>query len=111
MKAVFIHNVSDALATLGISVFILTHAYLLLKSRLKILMQCVPDDVDELKTLVLSLEHVEKFKHLYIWQMLEANVKIRVESLKEAEDLKNLIKSKLKESLGIEHTTLEIDFL
>ena len=139
MRAAFIHNLSDALASVGvivsgvfamyfqiywvdilatlcISIFILFHAYPLLKSCLKILMQSAPEDLDieSLKEKILSLDKITSIDHLHVWQlsdskkMMEITIKVKVDNLEELETLKGRVKATLRDVFGINHTTLEV---
>ncbi len=140
MKAAFIHNLSDALAsvvviisgvlilnydifwvdlvaTLLISFFILYQSVGLIKSSVKVLMQAVPEDLSqsEIVTELKKIDGVEDIHHVHIWELyekfrsFEAHVVIKNKNLESMEGIKKNIKSLLKKSFNIQHSTLEIE--
>jgi cobalt-zinc-cadmium efflux system protein len=126
MKAAFLHNLSDALASVGVIVsgffamyfniywvdslatlliglFILYHSYPLLKTCLRILMQSSPEGVNvlEVKDTILKHEAVGFIENLHVWQIRDKNIflqaKISVNS-SNLEEIENL-KNKIKDEL------------
>lgn len=94
IRAAFIHNVSDALAsvvviisgvliilfqqywvdlvaTILISIYILYHSYFLLKKCVQILMQSVPEELDmpAIEAAVKSVTQVKDIHHVHLWQL------------------------------------------
>ncbi|MCI2283159.1 cation diffusion facilitator family transporter [Colwellia sp. MSW7] len=95
LKAAFIHNLSDAfasivvivlfgtliilyqwyvvdlVATIFISIYVIYHGLSLAKQSINILMQAVPDniDIDTLCTDIESLSCVNKVHHIHVWQL------------------------------------------
>ena len=139
-RAAFIHNLSDAaasvvviisgllihfyqmyivdlIATVLISLFILYHAFFLIKQCILILMQSTPPDVniDLIKGELESLSLVRNVRHVHVWQLdenynfLEATLAIDSRDLTKMEEVKNHAKSLLKERFAIGHATLEIE--
>lgn len=98
LRAAFVHNISDALASVGvilagtaillwdaywtdsvltlvISGYILWQSYPMLKRSMQILMESVPDDIDvrRLTTALESIEGVEEIHHVHIWEIDETH--------------------------------------
>ncbi len=96
IKAAFIHNLSDALAsvgvmvagtliilyewywtdlavTLAISTYILWHGSVAMKKTVNILMQGVPEDLEpeDVVSSIKTIEGVQEIHHLHIWQIDE----------------------------------------
>lgn len=94
IRAAFIHNVSDALAsvaviiagimiilyqlyivdvivTILISIYVIYHGVVLLKKCVSILMQAVPEGihVNELKLALENIDGVEEVEHIHVWQL------------------------------------------
>ncbi|WP_158966781.1 cation diffusion facilitator family transporter [Paraglaciecola sp. L3A3] len=135
LKAAFIHNMSDALAsvavivagtliilyqwyivdllaTIAISIYVIYHGYSLAKQTMVILMQAVPDsiDIDKLCAELESLESVAKIWHLHVWQLDDKEILLETSLEFHATDsLPDLepIKTMLKENYGIHHATIE----
>lgn len=135
LKAAFIHNISDALAsivviiagsliilyqwyvvdllaTIAISMYVIYHGYSLAKQTMIILMQAVPDDidVDELTADLERLDMVIKVWHLHIWQLddKETFLEARIE-FTPSESVHDLgkIKAFLNNNYNIVHSTIE----
>jgi len=135
LKAVFIHNMSDALAsvvviiagsliilyqwyivdllaTIAISFYVIYHGYSLTKETMIILMQAVPEniDIDKLSAELESLDVVTKVWHLHVWQLDDKEIFLETSLAftpsDSAHDL-NPIKELLKVKYGIHHSTIE----
>ena len=135
LKAVFIHNMSDALAsvvviiagsliilyqwyivdllaTIAISFYVIYHGYSLAKETMIILMQAVPEsiDIDELSAELQDLNMVEKVWHLHVWQLDDKEIFLETSLAftpsDSVHDL-NPIKDLLKDKYGIHHSTIE----
>ena len=138
IKAAFIHNISDAaaslmvilagwliiqyqfyfvdvLATLIISVYIIYHGVILLKQAIKIIMQAVPDNINltELRQQLESIDGLACADHIHVWQLDDKRILLEGH-LKLSQPHHELIKEKcrslLSEQFGIEHTTLETEY-
>lgn len=135
IKAVFIHNMSDAfasvavviagsliilyqwyivdlLATIAISLYVIYHGYSLAKQTMIILMQAVPDniDIDEICVELESLEIVSKVWHLHVWQLDVQDIFLEASlefSSSNSLTILNEIKGILKDKYGIHHSTIE----
>ena len=136
LKAAFIHNLSDAfasvvvivagsliilyqwyvvdlLATILISVYVVYHGILLAKQSIRILMQAVPVDIDIDKICkdIESMENVEKVRHIHVWQLDDSEVYLETSvNLKTMEQVQDLtpIKDLLAAQYGIHHSTIEV---
>lgn len=140
IKAAFIHNVSDAaasvvviisgvlimmyqlyvidlLATLLISMYVLYHAFFLIRQCILVLMQSTPShlNLEKIKKSIEEVSLVDDAHHIHIWQLddkktlLEGHVVISEGSLASIESIKQDIRDMLKEKFSINHTTLEIE--
>lgn len=135
LKAVYIHNMSDAfasivvivagtliilyqwyfvdiIATIAISTYVIYHGLLLAKQTIKILMQAVPDDIDidELCTVIESLPSVKKVNHIHVWQLDDNKKFLEAHVTLEADQIDNgvvQIKKILVNQYDIEHSTIE----
>lgn len=109
----------DPIITLAISVYILFHAYALLRQTINILMEGAPHgmDLDEVLHEMQAADRVLDVHHLHVWQLgegqtaLEAHVVINEEDLHQMEAIKRRLKALLRERFHIEHSTLELEFV
>ncbi|TMM47068.1 cation diffusion facilitator family transporter [Colwellia ponticola] len=135
LKAVFIHNMSDAfasivvivagtliilyqwyfvdiIATIAISMYVIYHGLSLAKQTIKILMQAVPDDIDidELCTVIESITSVKKVNHIHVWQLDDNKKFLEAHVTLEIDQIDNgiaQIKKILVNQYGIDHSTIE----
>jgi len=135
LKAAFIHNMSDALAsvaviiagsliilykwyivdllaTITISIYVIYHGYSLARQTMIILMQAVPEniDIDEICEELESLEMVSKIWHLHVWQLDDKEIFFEASlEFTASNSLYNLtqIKDLLKNKYDIHHSTIE----
>ncbi len=135
IRAVFIHNAADAIATLGvllsaciiilfefhhidalvtlaIAVYILYQGYFLFKRASRIIMQSVPEDLclETITTAIAKVEGVLSVESLRVWQLNEK--KVYCEAVIRGEQgatkaLQGQIKSKLKKQFGITQALVE----
>jgi cobalt-zinc-cadmium efflux system protein len=138
MKAAFIHNLSDAMASvvviisgvlvllydfyifdlvasLLISAFILYQSIDLIKDCTKYLMQSVPDDLnyDEIKKTILDIEQIKEIKSLYIWSMNDTQRSLQAQiitsgSTENNPNLLMTIKDLILEKFKIQDSTIEL---
>lgn len=138
MKAAYLHNLTDALASLAvmasgvlvllyefyffdlmagllISGYIFYQSIHLIKSSLRHLMQAIPEDLnyDQIKDSILIHENIENVVHLHLWSMNEKKRSLEAQlKLKDtAKDHKKLLldlKEKLKSDFNIESSTIEL---
>ncbi len=135
LKAVFIHNLSDAfasivvivagaliilyqwyvvdiVATILISIYVIYHGLLLAKQSINILMQAVPDtiDIDELCTDIESLSCVKRVHHIHVWQLDDNEKFLEAHIALEIDGLVKgveQVKQMLIEHYDISHSTIE----
>lgn len=108
----------DGILSICFAIYILYHAFKNIVSVFKVLLQKCPDnfDIEELKIELLKTKHVLDVNHIHIWS-LEGNytlatIHVLIEKgLQEKEIIqtKSNLHSALK-TLGIEHTTIELEF-
>ena len=138
IKAAFIHNVSDALASVGVIIagtlillyqwywtdtlftfliagYVLYQAAVLLPETIHILMEGAPENIslDEVIHTMEAVDDVLNVHHVHLWQIdehrnaLEAHVVIN--DFSETENVKQLLKSKIKQKFAISHSTIEFE--
>lgn len=127
IRAAFVHNVSDALASIGviiagslillydwriadliatvvISAYILYQGLTMMRSSIQILMESVPEDVDveQLVDGMLTVTGVRDVHHLHVWQLDEQHRALEAHVVVETEDHAGweAIKRQLKELLA-----------
>tara|TARA_R110000737_G_scaffold34232_5_gene52673 strand:- start:5045 stop:5947 length:903 start_codon:yes stop_codon:yes gene_type:complete len=137
LRAAFIHNVSDALASVAviitgfliiyyqwyfvdviatvlISIYVLYHGRLLALESIKILMQAVPEkiDISEIQRHLELTLGVQSATDIHVWQLDEHKLflecKLQLALNVEKVDLVK-IKAKLQDSYGIKHSTIEVN--
>lgn len=139
MRAAFIHNLSDALASLGVIVggvliltfgwmfvdaivtltiagYILAHAGMEIPKAIHILMQGVPKDL-EITDVTKDLEQVDgviDIHHVHIWHIDEHRRSFEghvvVESPSRMERIKLTLRKRLADNFDITHSTFEFEF-
>jgi cobalt-zinc-cadmium efflux system protein len=138
IRAAFIHNVSDALAsvvviiagtliilyqlyvvdlvaTIAISVYVIFHGYVLLKKCIRILMQAVPEGVDlaAVRSKLLEVDGVTDASHIHLWQLDENKTffegQVLIAQQDKQEDISSKIRNILKECYKVQHITLEVN--
>ena len=135
IRAAFIHNVSDALAslvviiaslliiyfqlyifdviaTIGISVYVIYHGGILLKKCILIIMQAVPEtiSVEDVQASLETIEGVQSAKHIHIWQLDDERIFMEahmVLSSDNHEEVKEKARFILGNTFKISHSTLE----
>jgi len=135
IRAAFIHNVSDALAslvviiaslliinfqlyifdviaTIAISVYVIYHGGILLKKCILIIMQAVPEtiSVEDVQTSLETIEGVHSAKHIHIWQLDDEKIFMEahvVLSNENHEEIKAKARFILENSFKISHSTIE----
>lgn len=138
MRAAFLHNVSDALASVGVIVagsvillyewywtdtaltlliagYVLYQAATLLPKTIHILMEGTPDNI-ALDDIIQAMEHVNgvsNIHHVHIWQLDEhknaLEAHVVVDDFGETETVKAALKAELEKRFNITHSTLEFE--
>ncbi|HEB49852.1 MAG TPA: cation transporter [Desulfobulbus sp.] len=138
IRAAFLHNVSDALASAGVILagslillfrwywtdtlvtlliagYVLHQAAGLLPQTIRILMQSTPDDIP-VSGVIAAMEEVEGVvgvHHVHIWQLDEQNnaleAHVAVRDFHRAEQIKTALKKRLAQRFNITHSTLELE--
>jgi len=138
IRVAFLHNVSDALASLAVIItgilillyewyfvdtlltlliasYVLLQAYSMLPSVINILMQGAPKDVcieDVLKTMQ-ETKGIVNVHHLHLWQLDEHHnaleAHVVLESVNNLEKIKEELKSKLETTYSISHSCIEFE--
>ncbi len=138
IKAAFIHNVSDALASVGVIIagslillyqwywtdtlftfviagYVLYQAFTMLPETIHILMQGTPENIDikDVIKLMESVEGVSNVHHVHLWQLDEHNNALEshvvINDFSETESIKQRIKAELETRFAISHSTLEFE--
>lgn len=135
IKAAFIHNISDALAslvviiagiliinfqlyifdliaTIGISIYVIFHGLILLKKCIMIIMQAVPESVniENLQAVLEEIDGVTSVKHIHVWQLDDKKIYLEAHmklSTDDHERVKEESRKIIKDQFGISHSTLE----
>jgi len=135
IRAAFIHNISDALAslvviiagifiityqlyifdviaTIGISIYVIYHGMILLKKSILIIMQAVPEgiNIDEIKTSLEKIDNIQEVDHIHVWQLDDKKKFFEAHILLsngDHEAAKEKVRHILKNDFGISHSTIE----
>jgi len=138
IRAAFLHNVSDALASVGVIVagtvillyewywmdtvltlliagYVLYQAATLLPKTIHILMEGTPEDIaiDEVIQVMEHVEGVSNVHHVHIWQLDEHKNALEghvvIDDFCDTERVKSALKAELKHQFAIAHSTLEFE--
>ena len=138
MRVAFLHNVSDALASLAVIIsgililkynlyivdtiltlliasYVLYQAYTMLPQTINILMQGTPKNIaiEELKKGVENIDGVLNIHHIHLWQMDEHHnsleLHVVIDNLKNMLGIKQNIKDYIEKEFAIKHSTLEFE--
>ena len=138
IRAAFLHNVSDALASVGvitagslillyewywsdtlltllIAGYVLYQAATMLPQTIHILMQGAPEDisVDEVIASMERVRGVSNVHHLHIWQLDEhenaLEAHVVIADFNQTEQIKSALKSEIEQRFSITHSTLEFE--
>lgn len=138
MRAAFLHNVSDALASVGVIIagslillygwywtdtvltlliagYVLYQATTLLPRTIHILMEGAPKDIsiEEVINVMNRVEGVLNIHHVHLWQLDEhknaLEAHVVIDDFSESETIKIALKTELEQRFSIVHTTLEFE--
>ncbi len=138
IRAAFLHNVSDALASVGvilagtlillyqwywtdtlitlmIAAYVLYQASTLLPKTIHILMDGSPNNIsiDNVIASMQNIAEVSNVHHVHIWQLDEhrnaLEAHVVISDFQKTEDIKSELKKVLKLKFSIEHSTLEFE--
>ncbi len=135
IRAAFIHNVSDALAsvvviiagiliinyqlyifdvvaTIAISLYVIFHGMALFKKCILIIMQAVPEDIsiEKLQQTLENIDGVNCAKHIHVWQLDDSNYFMEAHMLLDNNDhekIKQETRKIIQRDFDISHSTLE----
>lgn len=139
MKAVFLHNLTDALASVGVMVtgaliilygwvwtdaamtvmiagYVLYQAAVSMPKVIHLLMEGAPEgvDIDEVTKAMNAVEGVKDAHYIHIWQIDEQrnalDAHVVLEHLDLMEDVKRRLKTMLRDQYGIRRSTLEFEW-
>lgn len=138
IRAAFIHNVSDALSSIGVIIagslillyqwywtdtlitltiagYVLYQAATLLPKTIHILMEGAPENIS-LDTVIQEMEMVQgvsNVHHVHLWQLDEhrnaLEAHVVINDFNETENIKQLLKSEIEKTFSITHSTLEFE--
>ncbi len=140
MRAAFLHNVSDALASVGvviagilillyewywsdtlltllIAAYVLYQAATMLPTTINILMQSTPENiaVDDVIAAMQKISGVNNIHHVHIWQLDEhrnaLEAHVVINDIQQMEPTKAALKEMLAERFSITHSTLEFEII
>ncbi|GMR05528.1 MAG: cation diffusion facilitator family transporter [Gammaproteobacteria bacterium] len=138
IKAAFIHNVSDALASVGVIIagtlillyqwywtdtlftfliagYVLYQAATLLPETIHILMEGAPEGInlDEVIHTMEAVDDVLNVHHVHLWQLDEhrnaLEAHVVINDFNETENIKHLLKGRIEKKFSITHSTLEFE--
>ena len=138
IRAAFLHNVSDALASLGVILagtlillfgwywsdtlltlviagYVLYQAATLLPKTIHILMQGTPEGIviSDVIAALQTVEGVNNVHHVHIWQLDEHHnaleAHVVIENYSLIDQVKTQLKDKLAQQFAIEHSTIEFE--
>ncbi len=138
IRAAFLHNVSDALASLGviiagtliilydwywtdtaltlvIAAYVLYQAASMLPKTIHILMQGAPEGIviEEVIQAMEAVEGVKNVHHVHLWQLDEhenaLEAHVVIEDIEQLESVKKALKTCLQEQFHLMHSTLEFE--
>ncbi len=138
IRAAFLHNVSDALASVGVIVagslillydwywtdtaltlliagYVLYQAATLLPKTIHILMQGAPENIsiEDVSNAMEQVEGVLNIHHLHLWQLDEhknaLEAHVVIQDFSETGAVKTALKNELKKRFAITHSTLEFE--
>lgn len=138
IRAAFLHNVSDALASIGVIIagslillydwywsdtlltliiagYVLYQAATLLPKTIHILMQGTPEDIsiDEVIHAMENIAGISNVHHVHIWQLDEHSnaleAHVVIDDFGQTATVKAAIKNELSQQFSINHSTLEFE--
>ncbi len=138
IRAAFLHNVSDALASVGVIVagslillygwywadtvmtlaiagYVLYQAATMLPTTIHILMQGTPENlsIQEVISTMEKINGVNNVHHVHIWQLDEQQIALEahvvIADFMNTEQIKMALKSSLEQQFSISHSTLEFE--
>jgi cobalt-zinc-cadmium efflux system protein len=138
IRAAFIHNLSDALASVGVIIagalillyqwywtdtlftfviagYVLYQAALMLPDTIHILMEGAPEDIsiDEVINLMQSVDGVSNVHHVHLWRLDEHRNALEshvvINDFAKTESIKHSLKSAIEKKFSISHSTLEFE--
>ena len=138
IRAAFIHNVSDALSSVGVIIvgtlillfqwywtdtlitfliagYVLYQAALLLPKTIHILMEGAPENIaiDDVVNVMEAVQGVSNIHHVHLWQLDEyrnaLEAHVVINDFNETENIKQLLKSEIEKTFSITHSTLEFE--
>jgi cobalt-zinc-cadmium efflux system protein len=138
IRAAFIHNVSDALSSVGVIIvgalillfqwywtdtlitlliagYVLYQATLLLPKTIHILMEGAPENINinDVVRVMEAVEGVSNVHHVHLWQLDEhrnaLEAHVVIHDFSETETIKQLLKSEIEKKFSISHSTLEFE--
>lgn len=135
IRAAFIHNISDALAsivviiaglmiiyyqlyifdvvaTIGISIYVIYHGLSMVNKCTMIIMQATPESVNiiDLQRALEKIAGVESAAHIHVWQLDDKSIFMEAHmklNTHDHERVKTATREILKSDFGITHSTLE----
>jgi cobalt-zinc-cadmium efflux system protein len=138
IRAAFIHNVSDALASVGVIIvgtlillyqwywtdtlvtlmiagYVLYQAATMLPEIIHILMEGAPEhiSIDEVINVMETVAGVENVHHVHLWQLDEhrnaLEAHVVINDFNETQNIKHLLKRQIEQKFSITHSTLEFE--
>lgn len=134
MKMVFIHNLADALGSVGVIIsgfcviwfeiyrvdgivalliacYMIFQAIVSFPSVVSILMNAAPDDLntEEIEKAICNLEGVKGVHHIHIWRISEYDVSLECHLEADSFEIVGQVRQLLAHQFGIEHSTIQVE--
>lgn len=134
MKMLFLHNLADALGSVGVIIsglcvvyfdwyfidgmvalmiagYMIFHSILTFPKIIKILMNATPDDIDidEIKKQILKIKEVSDVHHVHVWSVDEHTISLECHIVSKDINTLKKIKKLLNEKFAIEHSNIQIE--
>lgn len=134
MKMLFLHNLADALGSVGVIIsglcvmyfdwffvdgivaliiagYMIFHSIIAFPKIVKILMNAAPEniDVDDVKKRLLKIKNISDVHHIHIWNIDEEHISLECHIV--STDINSVAKAKkiLADSFGIKHSNIQIE--
>ena len=110
----------DPVITFAVGIYILIHTWQVLRETYGILMQATPPEINvtKIKNRLQQIDDVDDIHHVHVWRLddtslyFEAHVNTGMDMLvSETENIRNQIEKVLENEFGINHVTLQMEYM
>jgi cobalt-zinc-cadmium efflux system protein len=109
----------DSIITILVGIYIIYHAWKVIKETIDILMQSTPSniDIDSIKSRIEQIEKIDNMHHIHVWKLNDSQIHFEAHiNLKENVRMDEMMKVKkksekiLSSEFGIHHITLQFGY-